>query len=86
MEISLVATDKTSTVGNVEYVVDSGDEWQSVLPVGGIFDSPTETVKFSLKGLTVGGHQATIRATDSRGNLALQTVVFKIESASARGQ
>lgn len=50
------------------------------------FDSPTEVVKFSLKGLTVGGHQATIRVTDSRGNQALQTVVFKIESASARGQ
>jgi hypothetical protein len=86
VNISLVAADKTSTVANVEYTVDSGDEWQSVLPVEKIFDSPTETVKFSLKGLTIGGHQATIRATDSRGNQALQTVVFKIESASARAQ
>jgi hypothetical protein len=86
VNISLQAADKTSTVANVEYTVDSGDEWQSVLPVGGIFDSPSEEVKFSLKGLTVGGHQATIRATDSRGNQALQSVVFKIESASARGQ
>jgi hypothetical protein len=86
VNISLQAADKTSTVANVEYTLDSGDEWQSVLPVGGIFDSPSEEVKFSLKGLTVGGHQATIRATDSRGNQALQTVVFKIESASARGQ
>ncbi len=86
VNVSLQAADKTSTVANVEYTVDSGDEWQSVLPVQKIFDSPTEVVKFSLKGLTVGGHQATIRVTDSRGNQALQTVVFKIESASARGQ
>ncbi|HEX4055896.1 MAG TPA: hypothetical protein VHX86_16655 [Tepidisphaeraceae bacterium] len=84
--ISLRAQDRTSIVAGVEYTVDSGDEWQMVLPVGGIFDGPDEIVKFTLRGLTVGAHQVTIRATDSRGNQALQTVLFRIESATARGQ
>lgn len=83
--ISLRAEDRTSTIANVEYTVDSNDQWQSVLPVDGIFDSPDELVRFSVKGLTAGEHQVTIRATDSRGNQALQSVIIKTEPATARG-
>ena len=70
--ISLRAQDRTSTIANVEYIVDSNDQWQSVLPVDGIFDASDELVKFSIKGLTAGEHQVTIRATDSHGNQALR--------------
>ncbi|HTW95778.1 MAG TPA: hypothetical protein VMD30_13330, partial [Tepidisphaeraceae bacterium] len=84
--ISLRAEDQTSTIAAVEYAVDSNDEWQTVLPVSGIFDSLDEQVKFSLKGLTAGEHQVTIRAMDTRGNQALHTVVIKIESATAGAQ
>ncbi len=86
VDISLRAQVRTSIVAGVEYTLDSGNEWQTVLPVNGMFDGPNEIVKFTLKGLTVGAHQVTIRATDSHGNQALQTVLFKIESATARGQ
>ena len=84
--ISLRAQDRTSTIANVEYTVDSGDQWQSVLPVDGIFDSPDELVRFSIKGLTPGEHQVTIRATDTHGNQALQSLVIKTEPATAGGQ
>ncbi|MGD0141018.1 MAG: hypothetical protein ABSD28_19315 [Tepidisphaeraceae bacterium] len=84
--ISLRVQVQISTVASVEYTLDSADEWQTVLPLDGIFDSPDEQVKFSVNGLTPGEHQVTIRATDSHGNQALHSIVIKVESATARGQ
>jgi hypothetical protein len=84
--ISLRAQDRTSTIANVEYTLDSSDQWQTLLPVDGIFDAPDELVRFTVTGLTPGEHQVTIRATDSRGNQALQSLIIKTEPATARGQ
>ncbi|MGD0771081.1 MAG: hypothetical protein ABSB42_23085 [Tepidisphaeraceae bacterium] len=84
--ISLRVQDQTSTVASVEYAVDSADQWQTVLPLDGIFDSPDEQVKFSVNGLTPGEHQVTIRATDSHGNQSLHSIVIKVKSATAGGQ
>jgi hypothetical protein len=84
--ISLRAQDRTSTIANVEYTLDSNDQWQSLLPVDGIFDAPDELVRFSIKGLTPGEHQVTIRATDNHGNQALQSLIIKTEPETARGQ
>ncbi|MDP9175955.1 MAG: hypothetical protein M3O30_19125 [Planctomycetota bacterium] len=86
VKIDLQAQDQTSIIANVEYTVDSSDDWQSVLPVDNIYDSPDEKVSFAIKGLAAGSHQVTIRATDSHGNAALQTAVVKIEGPTARGQ
>jgi hypothetical protein len=84
--ISLRVQVQTGTVASVEYTLDSVDQWQTVLPLDGIFDSPDEQVKFSVDGLTPGEHQVTIRATDNHGNQALHSIVIKVESATARGQ
>ncbi len=84
--ISLRAQDQISTIASVEYALDSNDEWQTVLPVSGIFDSLDEQVKFSVTGLTPGEHQVTIRATNTRGTQALHTIVIKVESATAGTQ
>jgi hypothetical protein len=86
VNISLRAQDRTSTIANVEYTVDSNDQWQSLLPVDGIFDAPDELVRFSIKGLTPGEHQVTIRATDNHGNQALDSLIIKTEPQTARGQ
>ena len=59
---------------------------QAVLPVDGIFDSLNEQVKFPLKGLSAGEHQVAIRATDVRGNQAMQSIVITIHSATAGNQ
>jgi hypothetical protein len=84
--ISLRVQVQTGIVAGVEYAVDSNDQWQMVLPLDGIFDSPDEQVKFSVDGLTAGEHQVTIRATDSHGNQALHSIVIKVESAAAGDQ
>jgi hypothetical protein len=78
--INLRTQDRTSAIANVEYTVDSSDQWQSVLPLDGIFDAPDEPVRFSIKGLTPGEHQVTIRATDAKGNQALQSLIIKTGS------
>jgi hypothetical protein len=84
--VSLRVQVQTGTVASVEYAVDSNDQWQTVLPVDRIFDSPDERVKFSVGGLTPGEHQVTIRATDNHGNQSLHSMVIKVESATAGGQ
>jgi hypothetical protein len=84
--ISFRVQDLTSTIASVEYAVDSNDQWQAVLPVDGIFDSLNEQVKFPLKGLSAGEHQVAIRATDVRGNQAMQSIVVNVHSATAGNQ
>jgi hypothetical protein len=84
--ISFRVQDLTSTIASVEYAVDSNDQWQAVLPVDGIFDSLNEQVKFPLKDLSAGEHQVAIRATDVRGNQAMQSIVITIHSATAGNQ
>lgn len=75
--------DHTSTVAACDYSVDSNRDWQMVLPVDNIFDSQEEAVKFSLKGLSSGEHQVTLRATDAKGNQAFQTVRLSVKSPVA---
>jgi hypothetical protein len=83
-KIDLRAQDATSIVAGVEYTVDSSDDWQLVLPSNKIYDSPDETVSFTIDKLTPGQHQVTVRATDSHGNQALKTVVVKVGDATAK--
>jgi hypothetical protein len=75
--------DQTSTVAACDYSVDSNRDWQMVLPVDNIFDSPEETVSFSLPGLRAGQHQVTLRATDAKGNQAFQTVFVTVKGPVA---
>ena len=85
VNITLRAQDQTSIIAAVEYTVDSSDQWQTVLPVDRIYDSQNEEVAFTIKGLSAGTHQVAVRATDSRGNQALQTITVKVEAGTARG-
>jgi hypothetical protein len=75
--------DETSTVAACDFSIDSNRDWQMVLPVDNIFDSPEETVAFSTPGLSAGQHQITLRATDAKGNQAFQTVFVNIKGPVA---
>jgi hypothetical protein len=66
--IKLNVADHTSTVALLEYSIDSSQDWQSVLPVDNIADSPEEAYQFVIRGLPAGAHQITLRASDSKGN------------------
>ncbi len=83
VHLALTVADQSSTVAAVDYVVDSGKDWQLVLPVSNIYDSPTESISFDIKGLATGTHQVTLRATDSKGNQAFQNVFVKVEGPTA---
>ncbi len=85
VRIDLKAVDRTSTVAAVEYSVDSNKDWQLVLPTNGIYDSPEETVSFSIPSLAPGQHQITLRATDVKGNASFESLFVTVPSqASAR--
>jgi WD40 repeat protein len=83
VHLELTAVDQSSTVAAVDYIVDSGKDWQLVLPAGNIYDSPTEEISFDIQGLAPGTHQVTLRATDSKGNQSFQNVFVKVAGPTA---
>ncbi len=76
--------DRTTTVAKLEYAVDSNDDWQTVLPSDKIADSPDEAYSFTIPSLASGTHQVTLRASDSRGNQAFESVQVTIEAPTAK--
>jgi hypothetical protein len=82
LQASLV--DRTTTVASFEYSVDSGGDWQAVLPSDNIFDGPEEKVDFTISKLTPGAHQITLRAGDAKGNHAYETVLVNIEAQAGK--
>jgi len=76
--------DRTTTVASFEYSVDSGGDWQAVLPSDNIFDGPEEKVDFSISKLSPGAHQVTLRAGDAKGNHAYETVLVNIEAQAGK--
>lgn len=84
IELNFKIADETSTVAACDYAVDSDRDWQMVLPVDKIFDSPEETMSFSTPGLKPGQHQITLRATDAKGNQAFHTVFVTVKVPVAR--
>jgi hypothetical protein len=84
VELKLTAVDRTSVVAAMDYAVDSGRDWQAVLPSDTIFDGPQEDVAFSIGALSPGTHQLTLRATDAKGNQAFENVVVTVEPPAAK--
>src|SRR5207237_3261758 len=79
VQIHLKAVDRSTTVASLDYSIDSNADWQSVLPVDKIADSPEETYDFTVGGLSVGAHQIALRAGDAHGNQAFGTINVNIE-------
>jgi hypothetical protein len=73
--------DQTSTVAALAFSADSADDWQAVLPVDTIADSPSEAYSFVVGGLSAGSHQITLRATDSQGNQSYTTVTVTVDAS-----
>jgi hypothetical protein len=82
-KIQAHVVDVTSTVAALAFSIDSADDWQAVLPVDTIADSPEETYSFVVGGLSAGSHQVTLRATDSQGNQSYTTVTVTAEAPPA---
>jgi hypothetical protein len=82
-KVSLRIVDRTSTVASAEYAVDSARDWQAFLPSDTIWDSPEETASFTVANLSPGPHQIGVRATDSAGNVAYETVYVAVKEPPA---
>jgi outer membrane protein assembly factor BamB len=78
-KLSLKVVDQTSAVARLEYSTDSSGTWQSVLPSDSIADSPEEAYELVVPGLSAGAHQIMLRATDSKGNRAFESVNVTVE-------
>ena len=83
VDVGLKVIDRSSIVAAVDYSVNSAKGWQAVLPSDNIFDSPDESVSFSVPGLPAGNHQITVRATDAKGNQAFESVFVTVEGPAA---
>ena len=83
-QVDAKVVDRTTTVARLEYAVDSNDDWQSVLPSDKIADSPEEAYSFTIPSLSAGAHQITLRASDSHGNQAFESVPLVIEAPTAK--
>ena len=83
-EIALTVVDRATTVASLEYAVNSQDDWQTVLPVDKIADSPEEAYRFAVTGLAGGAHQIALRARDAHGNPAHESVAITIDPATAQ--
>lgn len=84
IQLDFKIVDETSTVAACDYAIDSDRDWQMVLPVDKIFDSPEETVSFATPGLKPGQHQITLRATDAKGNQAFHTIFVNVKEPVAQ--
>jgi len=60
--------DVLSVIEAVDYVLDSDETRQTVLPKDGIFDSRSEQVEFKLKIEEAGEHVLAVRCADALGN------------------
>ncbi|GAC1471475.1 MAG: hypothetical protein NVSMB9_17700 [Isosphaeraceae bacterium] len=66
--VSAALKDKLTRVVKASYALDGGD-WVPVFPDDGLFDTPEESVSFSLSEMKTGTHVLVLRATDAAGNV-----------------
>lgn len=75
------AVDATSRIKALAYSVDSAETWHVVLPVDGICDSTSESVRFEIKDLDAGPHEVSVRAVDVYDNTVYASQQVSIPAA-----
>ncbi len=70
--------DALSSVTEAEYAVNSNDDWVALAAVDDIFDSPSETVEFTIDDAETGENRLAIRASDDAGNTPYATVAVTV--------
>lgn len=77
--IAMKVVDNLSTIAAIDYLLDSGEQWEMVLPVDGIYDNQTESLRFMVEIEESGSHNITLRAEDSLGNVDFKNIMIEIE-------
>ena len=70
--------DATSRIEEIEYSVNSQDEWHAILPGDGICDSDVEKFSFSVEGLKPGTYRIAVRASDIYGNVGYGSATIRV--------
>ncbi len=76
--LTFTVTDKLSIIDKVEYVVDSCDKWNGLLPEDKVYDTTTEEFYLTKGKLKAGSHIVTIRAFDCSKNAIYKTYHFDV--------
>ncbi len=72
-DVVIHVSDKTATIGKVEYAIDA-QKWVRLIPLDGLNDSGNET--YRLKRSAVAGKFVIIRAVDSFFNVATESIAI----------
>ncbi|MCK4886451.1 MAG: hypothetical protein KAS96_03625 [Planctomycetes bacterium] len=72
-------TDKLSVIGKLEYAIDSSDEWISLVPEDGVYDTMVEEFKILIEDdVKSGEHVISLKAVDAVGNTKYRNFKFQI--------
>jgi hypothetical protein len=72
--LKLRVTDEYTTIGKVDYTVDSNAEWKGAVPDDLVYDTTDENFTIVIDDLKPGEHVIAIRASDDVGNTTYQTI------------
>ena len=78
VDIKLVIEDAFSTLGKVQYTVDSNEKWITLLPDDLVYDTLTETFTFRIDAIKSGDHVIAFSAADDLENTRYHTVEVSI--------
>ncbi len=68
VRIAVTCRDALSRIADAAYNLDSDEKWIPLAADDGIFDSPEESVTFTIDDLQPGEHRVAVRVADEQGN------------------
>lgn len=71
--LRFVALDELSIIGDVDYTVNSNDEWIGTLPDDLVYDTTKESFAIVIDDLEEGKHIISLRVSDAVGNISYKT-------------
>ncbi|MFA5239863.1 MAG: WD40 repeat domain-containing protein [Phycisphaerae bacterium] len=71
--LKMKVSDQLSAIGEVDYTVDSNDEWISAVPDDLVYDTAKEDFTIDIENLGPGEHIIAVRVSDAVGNTTYKT-------------
>ena len=78
-EVRFTARDALSRLTEAAWSVDSATDWNTLVPVDGVFDGKQKEFRFMIRKLSPGPHRLAVRAADEAQNVAHASHVLSIE-------
>jgi hypothetical protein len=72
-KLKMRIVDELSTIGVVQYTVDSSEKWKGTIPDDGLFDTTDESFSIVTEELETGEHIVSVRIADDVGNATYKT-------------